>query len=75
MPESKFESGLEVNRSDRDRPLVVIVGGGITGLAAAHRLTELDPRLRVLVLESASRPGGVLRTVHNRGVPDRGERR
>ena len=58
---------LEANESDRGRPVVAIVGGGITGLAAAHRLGELDPRLRLLVLESATRPGGVLRTVRTEG--------
>ena len=52
--------------SDQSRPHVVVVGGGISGLAAAHRLGELDPRLRV-VLEGSERPGGVLRTVHREG--------
>jgi oxygen-dependent protoporphyrinogen oxidase len=41
---------------------VVVVGAGITGLAAAHRLTELAPDWRVLLLEAADRPGGVLCT-------------
>ncbi len=52
---------------DGRRPLVVIVGGGVTGLAAAHRLGELEPRAKVLVLEAGPRPGGVLRTVHREG--------
>ena len=39
-----------------------MVGGGIAGLAAAHRLTELDPTIDVKLLESTSRLGGILRT-------------
>ena len=38
--------------SGRNRPLrVAVVGGGITGLAAAHRLVELDPGLQVTLFE------------------------
>lgn len=48
-------------------PLVVVVGGGISGLAAVHRLTEIAPESRVLVLEAGERPGGVLRTVRRDG--------
>src|SRR5262249_28058054 len=43
----------------------VVVGGGITGLAAAHRIVERhdDPAgPPVLVLESSDRPGGQVRT-------------
>ncbi len=39
---------------------VVIVGGGVTGLAAAHRLTCDRPDLDVVVLESTARPGGLV---------------
>jgi oxygen-dependent protoporphyrinogen oxidase len=46
---------------------VAVIGGGITGLAAAHRLREIDPRLSVAVLEAGSRPGGVLRTTRSSG--------
>src|SRR5262245_15595100 len=41
---------------------VVIVGGGITGLAAAHRLRELDPGVQVTIIEVGPRLGGVLQT-------------
>lgn len=41
---------------------VAVIGGGISGLAAAHRLSELDASLDVVVLESSDRPGGVLAT-------------
>ena len=41
---------------------VVIVGGGITGLAAAHRLQKSAPELKVLLLEASDRFGGKLKT-------------
>ncbi len=41
-------------------PAVVVVGGGISGLAAAHRLVTACPRARVTVLESAPVLGGKL---------------
>ena len=41
---------------------VVIVGGGITGLAAAHRVRELDPAAQVTLIEGSPRLGGVLHT-------------
>lgn len=37
---------------------VVVVGGGYTGLWAAHRLTELDPGARVVLLEADICGGG-----------------
>lgn len=41
---------------------MAVVGGGISGLAAAHRLVELRPDLRVTVFEASDRLGGVLQT-------------
>lgn len=41
---------------------VVIVGGGITGLACAHRLLTLDPTVDVTILEANERVGGLIRT-------------
>ncbi|HEX2226294.1 MAG TPA: protoporphyrinogen oxidase, partial [Candidatus Binatia bacterium] len=45
-------------------PRVIVVGGGIAGLAAAHRLTELKKQksldLEVLLLEASPRLGGVI---------------
>jgi protoporphyrinogen/coproporphyrinogen III oxidase len=41
---------------------IVVIGGGITGLAAAFRLSELHTACRVLLLEADSRTGGVLRS-------------
>lgn len=40
----------------------MVVGGGISGLAAAHRLIELAPDSDVTVLERATRPGGLIGT-------------
>ena len=50
---------------------VVIIGGGVTGLAAAHRLVELRRErgldLDVILLESSARLGGVIQTEHRDG--------
>ncbi len=51
-------------------PHVAIVGGGISGLAAALRLRGLaGPDLTITVLDQADRPGGKLRTATLAGVP------
>ena len=45
---------------------VAIIGGGITGLAAAHRLLEhaskLDDEVQVTLIEAGSRVGGIVET-------------
>ncbi len=41
---------------------VVVVGAGVAGLSAAHRLLELDPSLDVVVLEASTSACGVLVT-------------
>ncbi|MHB8900678.1 MAG: protoporphyrinogen oxidase [Thermoguttaceae bacterium] len=46
---------------------IAVVGAGISGLAAAHRITELDPACRVRLFERQPRVGGVLATVHEDG--------
>ncbi|UQA92552.1 protoporphyrinogen oxidase [Streptomyces halobius] len=46
---------------------VVVIGGGISGLAAAHRL--LEGGVQVTVLESSDRLGGKLRAGEIAGVP------
>jgi oxygen-dependent protoporphyrinogen oxidase len=46
-----------------------VIGGGVGGLAAAHRLYELadGPPLSVSVLEAANRCGGVIETIRKDG--------
>jgi len=50
---------------------IVIIGGGISGLAAAHRLTELarerQQPLAVTLLEASIRLGGTIQTEHRDG--------
>lgn len=46
---------------------VVIIGGGITGLAAAHRLQRLDASLAISLLERSARLGGRIRTERRNG--------
>jgi oxygen-dependent protoporphyrinogen oxidase len=48
---------------------VVVVGGGIAGLAAAHRLRELAPATEVVVLERSDRLGGKIHTAPFAGQP------
>jgi oxygen-dependent protoporphyrinogen oxidase len=44
-----------------------VIGGGIAGLAAAHRIVELAPECMLALLEAGPRPGGVLSTVRREG--------
>lgn len=50
---------------------VIVIGGGITGLSAAHRLYELSAEkglnLEILLLERSDRAGGVISTVKRDG--------
>ena len=48
-------------------PRVVVIGGGISGLAAAHRLLELNPSLDLTLIEGSARLGGTLRTDQREG--------
>jgi oxygen-dependent protoporphyrinogen oxidase len=50
-------------------PDVVVVGGGITGLAAAWFLREAEPGLAITLVESAPRLGGKIGTTQWLGVP------
>ena len=53
------------------RPRIFIIGGGISGLAAAHRVVEESQRRKVAVdlrlFESSDRLGGVIQTVRQEG--------
>ena len=53
----------EPNKSRR----IAVVGGGISGLAAAHRLTEIAPEDGIVLFEQRDRLGGVLETIHEDG--------
>lgn len=50
---------------------VIVIGGGITGLSAAHRLSELgrdkNLNLEIILLERSDRLGGVISTVKRDG--------
>lgn len=52
-----------VSDSDASRPLrVAVVGGGITGLAAAQRLVSKSSTAQVTLFEASRRLGGIIRT-------------
>jgi len=53
--------------SENPEARVAVIGGGISGLAAAHRLHELRPDLALTLLEAGPRLGGVLQTEHRDG--------
>lgn len=46
---------------------IAVVGGGISGLAAAYRILELDPGCDLTLFEAGSRLGGVVSTVNEEG--------
>lgn len=53
--------------SEPHRLRLAVIGGGISGLAAANRLLEVDSSADVVLLEAGSRLGGVLRTERRDG--------
>jgi protoporphyrinogen/coproporphyrinogen III oxidase len=44
---------------------IAVIGGGVTGLTAAHRLRQLLPAAEVQLFEAGSRLGGALHTSHS----------
>ena len=46
---------------------VAVIGGGIAGLSAAHRIHELDESVEVVLLESLDHLGGAIQTVQRDG--------
>jgi oxygen-dependent protoporphyrinogen oxidase len=57
-----------VTSSSASRRSIAIVGGGITGLAAANRIRELAPDAQITLYEANRQLGGVLQTVHADGL-------
>ena len=61
---------MKEQRQDYPRR-VAVIGGGISGLAAAHRLLELSRDearpLEILLLEASARAGGTIRTERREG--------
>jgi oxygen-dependent protoporphyrinogen oxidase len=55
------------NAFGRAAPRIAVVGGGISGLAAALRITELLPHANLHLFEASARLGGVLETVSRDG--------
>jgi oxygen-dependent protoporphyrinogen oxidase len=53
----------------RDGARVVVVGGGIAGLAAAWELASRLPTAQVVLLEAAAEVGGKLRVAELAGIP------
>lgn len=41
---------------------IAVIGGGLSGLSAAHRLRELSPDMQVTLFEASDRVGGILGT-------------
>ncbi|RJX31196.1 MAG: protoporphyrinogen oxidase [Desulfurivibrio sp.] len=46
---------------------VIIIGAGISGLAAAHFLKKSAPGLEVMLLEASGRAGGAIQSFHQEG--------
>ncbi|MEN3327206.1 MAG: protoporphyrinogen/coproporphyrinogen oxidase [Acidobacteriota bacterium] len=46
---------------------IVIIGGGISGLAAAHHVIELNQAAHVTLIEASDRLGGTIQTDHRDG--------
>lgn len=46
---------------------IAVIGGGISGLAATHRLVELESSANVTLFEASGRLGGVLETIRRDG--------
>lgn len=46
---------------------LLILGAGLSGLAAAHHLRRLDPKRELMLLERSSRLGGSIRSLNQEG--------
>ncbi len=71
MHGTEFEPTLHVkatmNTAAEHPKRIAVIGGGISGVATAHRLTELAPQCEVTLFEEADRIGGLLNTVRQDG--------
>jgi oxygen-dependent protoporphyrinogen oxidase len=56
-----------VNQQPDTTRRIAVIGGGISGLAAAHRLVERAPGAEITLFERQDRLGGVLWTLHEDG--------
>src|SRR4029078_13229697 len=69
LPEAKDSARRQSRPLNMKR--IVIIGGGISGLAAAHRLLELSKAnkspIHLTLLEASSRLGGIVQTTHRDG--------
>ena len=52
---------------DQGESTIAVIGGGISGLAAAHRLLELQPSAKVVLFEASDRLGGILQSERRDG--------
>ncbi|URE15021.1 Flavin containing amine oxidoreductase [Musa troglodytarum] len=59
--------GLLVSHVERSQPSVIVIGGGISGIAAARALSNAS--FKVILLESRNRLGGRVHTDHSFGCP------
>ncbi|THU47911.1 hypothetical protein C4D60_Mb09t20650 [Musa balbisiana] len=59
--------GLLVSHVERPQPSVIVIGGGISGIAAARALSNAS--FKVILLESRNRLGGRVHTDHSFGCP------
>ena len=62
-----MDTSAETTSSADQTRHIAVVGGGISGLAAAHRIVELDPSTKVTLFEASPRLGGVLQTIETEG--------
>lgn len=53
--------------SSPNKPRIAIIGGGISGLSAAQRITEQTPAADVTLYEASSRLGGIIQTTEQDG--------
>jgi oxygen-dependent protoporphyrinogen oxidase len=61
------QSELRTDDAQQSLRRIAIIGGGIAGLAAAHRAKETDPSAAVTLFEASGRVGGVLETIRRDG--------